>query len=94
MQSVDVAIVGGGMVGRKLTKRLAKDGRLVWVHDQSSLMPEFGPVRLRFLGINQRHHSLAILPSPASLAFSASRPSCSTRDMTGRPPVPSGRSPA
>jgi 3,4-dihydroxy-9,10-secoandrosta-1,3,5(10)-triene-9,17-dione 4,5-dioxygenase len=26
--------------------------------------PGFGPVRLRFLGVNPRHHSLAILPSP------------------------------
>jgi 3,4-dihydroxy-9,10-secoandrosta-1,3,5(10)-triene-9,17-dione 4,5-dioxygenase len=26
--------------------------------------PEVGPVRLRFMGVNARHHSLAILPSP------------------------------
>ena len=25
--------------------------------------PEFGPVRIRFLGVNERHHSLAIVPS-------------------------------
>ena len=25
--------------------------------------PEFGPIRVRFLGINERHHSLAICPS-------------------------------
>lgn len=25
--------------------------------------PEFGPVRVRFLGVNQRHHSLAICPA-------------------------------
>ena len=25
--------------------------------------PEFGPVRVRFLGINERHHSLAICPA-------------------------------
>jgi 3,4-dihydroxy-9,10-secoandrosta-1,3,5(10)-triene-9,17-dione 4,5-dioxygenase len=25
--------------------------------------PEFGPVRVRFLGLNQRHHSLAICPA-------------------------------
>lgn len=25
--------------------------------------PEFGPVRVRFMGVNQRHHSLAICPS-------------------------------
>jgi 3,4-dihydroxy-9,10-secoandrosta-1,3,5(10)-triene-9,17-dione 4,5-dioxygenase len=28
--------------------------------------PEFGPVRIRFLGINERHHSLAICPSTRS----------------------------
>lgn len=27
--------------------------------------PEYGPVRVRFLGINQRHHSLAICPAAA-----------------------------
>ncbi|EOM76559.1 biphenyl-2,3-diol 1,2-dioxygenase [Rhodococcus rhodnii] len=26
--------------------------------------PEVGPVRLRFLGINERHHSLALIPAP------------------------------
>ena len=25
--------------------------------------PEFGPVRIRFLGVNERHHSLALVPS-------------------------------
>lgn len=25
--------------------------------------PEFGPIRVRFLGVNQRHHSLALCPS-------------------------------
>ncbi|HET6731707.1 biphenyl-2,3-diol 1,2-dioxygenase [Mycobacterium sp.] len=25
--------------------------------------PEFGPVRIRFLGVNERHHSMAIVPS-------------------------------
>ncbi|MET8873386.1 VOC family protein [Nocardia sp. NPDC004604] len=25
--------------------------------------PEYGPVRIRFLGVNQRHHSLALIPS-------------------------------
>jgi 3,4-dihydroxy-9,10-secoandrosta-1,3,5(10)-triene-9,17-dione 4,5-dioxygenase len=25
--------------------------------------PEFGPIRVRFLGINQRHHSLAVCPA-------------------------------
>lgn len=27
------------------------------------LPPEFGPVRIRFLGVNERHHSLAICPA-------------------------------
>lgn len=26
--------------------------------------PEFGPLRVRFLGVNQRHHSLALCPAP------------------------------
>ncbi|MEE2058312.1 biphenyl-2,3-diol 1,2-dioxygenase [Rhodococcus artemisiae] len=26
--------------------------------------PEFGPLRIRFLGINERHHSLALCPAP------------------------------
>jgi 3,4-dihydroxy-9,10-secoandrosta-1,3,5(10)-triene-9,17-dione 4,5-dioxygenase len=26
--------------------------------------PEYGPIRMRFMGVNARHHSLAILPSP------------------------------
>lgn len=26
--------------------------------------PEYGPLRIRFLGINQRHHSLALCPAP------------------------------
>ncbi|MFC4376437.1 biphenyl-2,3-diol 1,2-dioxygenase [Nocardia halotolerans] len=26
--------------------------------------PEFGPVRIRFLGVNERHHSLALCPAP------------------------------
>jgi 2,3-dihydroxybiphenyl 1,2-dioxygenase len=25
--------------------------------------PEFGPIRVRFMGVNQRHHSLAICPA-------------------------------
>jgi 2,3-dihydroxybiphenyl 1,2-dioxygenase len=25
--------------------------------------PQYGPVRIRFLGVNERHHSLAIVPS-------------------------------
>ena len=28
------------------------------------LPAEFGPIRVRFLGINERHHSLAICPPP------------------------------
>ncbi|MEU1984196.1 biphenyl-2,3-diol 1,2-dioxygenase [Nocardia sp. NPDC019395] len=26
--------------------------------------PEFGPLRIRFLGVNERHHSLALCPAP------------------------------
>lgn len=26
--------------------------------------PEFGPLRVRFMGVNQRHHSLALCPAP------------------------------
>ncbi|MGB3708816.1 biphenyl-2,3-diol 1,2-dioxygenase [Gordonia sp. (in: high G+C Gram-positive bacteria)] len=26
--------------------------------------PEFGPIRIRFMGVNQRHHSLALCPAP------------------------------
>ncbi|APE34536.1 biphenyl-2,3-diol 1,2-dioxygenase [Nocardia mangyaensis] len=26
--------------------------------------PEFGPMRVRFLGVNERHHSLALCPAP------------------------------
>ncbi|MEJ9080631.1 biphenyl-2,3-diol 1,2-dioxygenase [Gordonia malaquae] len=26
--------------------------------------PEFGPVRIRFMGVNERHHSLALCPAP------------------------------
>lgn len=26
--------------------------------------PEFGPIRIRFMGINERHHSLALCPAP------------------------------
>ncbi|HCS56771.1 MAG TPA: biphenyl-2,3-diol 1,2-dioxygenase [Gordonia polyisoprenivorans] len=26
--------------------------------------PEFGPTRIRFLGVNERHHSLALCPAP------------------------------
>src|SRR5699024_12039474 len=26
--------------------------------------PEAGPMRIRFFGVNERHHSLAIMPSP------------------------------
>ncbi|MEU4314022.1 biphenyl-2,3-diol 1,2-dioxygenase [Nocardia sp. NPDC024068] len=26
--------------------------------------PEFGPMRIRFLGVNERHHSLALCPAP------------------------------
>ncbi|EGD53397.1 biphenyl-2,3-diol 1,2-dioxygenase [Gordonia neofelifaecis] len=26
--------------------------------------PEFGPIRIRFMGVNERHHSLALCPAP------------------------------
>jgi 2,3-dihydroxybiphenyl 1,2-dioxygenase len=26
--------------------------------------PEFGPLRIRFMGVNERHHSLAVCPAP------------------------------
>jgi 2,3-dihydroxybiphenyl 1,2-dioxygenase len=26
--------------------------------------PEFGPLRIRFFGVNERHHSLALCPAP------------------------------
>ncbi|MGW9131835.1 VOC family protein [Streptomyces sp. NPDC055681] len=48
--------------------------------------PEFGPVRLRFLGVNARHHSLALLPSPElkSPALVHIMVECETLDEVGR----------
>ena len=51
--------------------------------------PELGPVRLRFLGVNARHHSLAILPSPnlkAPPALVHVMVECETLDEVGRAP--------
>ncbi|MEV0052757.1 VOC family protein [Saccharopolyspora shandongensis] len=48
--------------------------------------PEFGPVRLRFMGVNARHHSLALLPSPdlKSPALVHIMVECETLDEVGR----------
>ncbi|MFE8013903.1 VOC family protein [Streptomyces antibioticus] len=48
--------------------------------------PEFGPVRLRFLGVNARHHSLALLPSAElkSPALVHIMVECETLDEVGR----------
>jgi len=48
--------------------------------------PEFGPVRLRFLGVNARHHSLALLPSPElkAPALVHIMVECETLDEVGR----------
>ena len=48
--------------------------------------PGFGPVRLRFLGVNSRHHSLAILPSPKLKppALVHVMVECETLDEVGR----------
>jgi 2,3-dihydroxybiphenyl 1,2-dioxygenase len=48
--------------------------------------PEFGPVRLRFMGINARHHSLAIMPSPElrSPALVHIMVECETLDEVGQ----------
>ena len=48
--------------------------------------PELGPVRLRFLGVNARHHSLAILPSPnlKAPALVHIMVECETLDEVGR----------
>lgn len=48
--------------------------------------PEYGPVRIRFLGVNARHHSLALLPSqelhPPALVHIMVE--CETLDEVGR----------
>ncbi|MEU6264152.1 VOC family protein [Saccharopolyspora shandongensis] len=48
--------------------------------------PEFGPVRLRFMGVNARHHSLALLPSAdlKSPALVHIMVECETLDEVGR----------
>lgn len=48
--------------------------------------PEAGPVRLRFLGVNPRHHSLALLPSPElkAPALVHIMIECETLDEVGR----------
>lgn len=48
--------------------------------------PEQGPVRLRFMGVNPRHHSLAILPAPElkSPALVHIMVECETLDEVGR----------
>jgi 3,4-dihydroxy-9,10-secoandrosta-1,3,5(10)-triene-9,17-dione 4,5-dioxygenase len=47
--------------------------------------PEYGVVRLRFLGVNPRHHSLAILPSPLTApALVHIMIECETLDEVGR----------
>ena len=48
--------------------------------------PEFGPVRLRFMGVNARHHSLAIMPTPdlKAPALVHIMVECETLDEVGR----------
>jgi 2,3-dihydroxybiphenyl 1,2-dioxygenase len=48
--------------------------------------PEYGPVRIRFLGVNARHHSLALLPSPELKppALVHIMVECETLDEVGR----------
>ncbi len=48
--------------------------------------PEIGPVRMRFMGVNPRHHSLAILPSPElrAPALVHIMVECETLDEVGR----------
>jgi len=48
--------------------------------------PEYGPLRLRFMGVNPRHHSLAILPSPElkAPALVHIMVECETLDEVGR----------
>ena len=48
--------------------------------------PEFGPIRVRFLGINERHHSLAICP-----AMNQDKPGSSTSWWRSTASTPSGR---
>ncbi|GAA1267643.1 biphenyl-2,3-diol 1,2-dioxygenase [Pseudonocardia aurantiaca] len=48
--------------------------------------PEYGPVRMRFMGVNPRHHSLAIMPSPElkAPALVHIMVECETLDEVGR----------
>ncbi|WP_214400839.1 VOC family protein [Pseudonocardia lacus] len=48
--------------------------------------PEYGPIRLRFMGVNPRHHSLAIMPSPGLKppALVHIMVECETLDEVGR----------
>lgn len=48
--------------------------------------PEYGPMRIRFMGVNPRHHSLAILPSPdlKAPALVHIMVECETLDEVGR----------
>jgi len=48
--------------------------------------PEFGPIRLRFMGVNARHHSLAIMPTPdlKAPALVHIMVECETLDEVGR----------
>jgi 3,4-dihydroxy-9,10-secoandrosta-1,3,5(10)-triene-9,17-dione 4,5-dioxygenase len=48
--------------------------------------PEFGPIRLRFMGVNARHHSLAIMPTPdlRAPALVHIMVECETLDEVGR----------
>ncbi|MGW4421495.1 VOC family protein [Streptosporangium sp. NPDC004631] len=47
---------------------------------------EYGPIRLRFMGVNARHHSLAILPTPnlKAPALVHIMVECETLDEVGR----------
>jgi 3,4-dihydroxy-9,10-secoandrosta-1,3,5(10)-triene-9,17-dione 4,5-dioxygenase len=49
--------------------------------------PEFGPIRLRFMGVNARHHSLAIMPTPdlRAPALVHIMVECETRRWAGTP---------
>jgi 3,4-dihydroxy-9,10-secoandrosta-1,3,5(10)-triene-9,17-dione 4,5-dioxygenase len=48
--------------------------------------PEYGPIRIRFMGVNARHHSLALLPSPELKppALVHIMVECETLDEVGR----------
>jgi 3,4-dihydroxy-9,10-secoandrosta-1,3,5(10)-triene-9,17-dione 4,5-dioxygenase len=48
--------------------------------------PEYGPIRMRFMSVNPRHHSLAIMPSPdlKAPALVHIMVECETLDEVGR----------